>query len=239
MQLSDAQDAEIIQPQIADSQQAETEDPQEKNWRGLREALRESKESARRSEQTIEELKQALQQAIQPRAVEENDDPWEGLQEDDVLEVAKAKKVVSREAERVAKKAVAEALKKQQSSPEALEASARSKYKNFDDVMSQENIETIIKTNPLVHQTVMRSANPIEAAYHFIANSAAFERKAQSKVNTMVDKAKIQENLQKPKNPNQIAANQDATSTVGFARLSKQQQKELWVEHNKKLGRRC
>lgn len=223
---------EVVEPQLENSEQ---EDPQEKNWRNLRQSLAEQKELSARQHQTIEELKTALSAIAQPKVQEE--DPWEGLEDEEALEVRKAKEIFTKSTSKIVKKAVEEALHQHAKSPQALEQKARSSHSDFDSVMTAENIETILKKNPLVHRAILSSDDPFEGAYQYIVNSAAFANKQNASQKHVAEKAKFQENQKKPKSANEVN-NVQAKSASGFAKLSKQQQAELWADHCKRLGRR-
>ncbi|MHB1059860.1 MAG: hypothetical protein ACYC0F_18460 [Rhodanobacter sp.] len=204
------------------------------------ESIRNMREIIKMSRETNERLAQELNQLRQSNIPKEDeDDPWKDLDDNEALEVSQAKKIFQKQAQKLAKKAAEEAVSKIQSNPNYLEDRARGRYKDFDDVMSQENIQQIINSDPVLHRTIMKSEDPIEAAYKIISRSADYDkRKAEKNNKYMADKAKLQEIQSKPKNPNNVIVPSDATSAVGFGRLSKNQQKELWTEHNRKLGRR-
>lgn len=241
---------EVVEPQVEHSEQEVKKKDKDENIANMREVIRQSKEQLARQNQQIEELRmqqQSLSQSIQAKSLPEEEDPWNGLEDDDGLEVKKAKEIFSKSLEKAIPKAVKKALedheKKQKSDPVYLENEARKRHSDLDEVLAQENIDAIINKVPAVHQAILSSPDPIEAAYQFISNSAAFERKKQSRSSDMVEKAKLQENLKKPKSPNQLSQNQAVSSTPattagGFSRLTKQQQKEQWTEHNRRLGRR-
>lgn len=229
---------EVITPQPESSGQAGSEQSfQDRNWAQVREVMKEFKQESARKDQTIEELRQTIQKFMEPKPAPE-EDPWAGLGDDDLLEVSKAKQAVAKEAERAARRAMEERTRKERSDPAYLEREARSRHSDFDSVVTPEHIEAIIKSDPLVHQSIMRADDPIEAAYRFISKSAEYHRRQSASKVDMVEKAKLKENQTKPKSPNELSRSQGVTSAVGFGRLSKQQQRELWTEHQRKLGRR-
>jgi len=236
----------VVDAEKNHSEQSDKSFSQAENWKRANEALREAREREARQSQQIESLTKTVEQLIQSKqAPEVEDDPWLGLDDDEAFEVRKAKEVVSKAIPKAVKKALEEHTKKLQederkvrTSPDYLEKQARSKYEDFDQVMTNENIDDIIKKVPSVHKAILQGEDPIDAAYQFIISSSAYERKKQVKQTNMVEKAKFAENQTKPKSPNQTAVNQNATAANNFGRLTKDQQKELWIDHNKKLGRR-
>lgn len=228
------------------SEQSDKAFTQAENWKRANEALKDAREREARQNQQIDSLTKTVEQLIQSKQQPQvEDDPWHGLDDDEAFEVRKAKEVVSKAIPKAVKKALEEHTKQQEeearkvkSSPDYLEKQARSKYEDFDSVMTNENIDDIIKKVPSVHKAILNGEDPIDAAYQFIINSSAYERKKATKNTNMVEKTKFADNQTKPKSPNQTAVNQNVTAANNFGRLTKEQQKELWIDHNKKLGRR-
>lgn len=235
--------AELVkqQPQDHETNQ-ESEDTQSRDWRGMRNALKEAKETSRRQQQELEDIRYSLRN--REKAAEPEVDPWAGMEDDEVMEVKKAKTVMSKAIQRETKKAVEEALQRQKSDPRYLEQEARRRYSDFDDVMSPENVSEIVLKIPSVHDAIMKGSDPIDAAYHFISNSKVYSAKQSSKNNYELDKAIHEDKASKPKSPNQLSKSQGvdskypAASANGFSRLTKEQQRALWTDHNKRLGRR-
>jgi hypothetical protein len=235
----------VVEPQV-DGQEQQV-DSRDENIRNMREIIKANHQLIARQNQQLEEINARFnsmqQQTPQP---EPEEDYFQGMDDEDALEVKQVKKVLPKEVERAVKKAL-DADKKQKSLAEqkAFEAinASKEKYDDFDEVMAKDNIDSIITNVPAVYRLVQNSPDPIEAAYHLIKNSAAYERKKTSKAQNMVEKAKLQENQSKPKSPNSVAPTQSTVANVNveagtFSRLTKSQQKELWTEHNRKLGRR-
>lgn len=218
-----------------------TEDQQEKNWGALRQVVAESKEETARVKRQLEEMQRLMDAQRNPIApppsVEE--DPWEGLEDNDLIEVKKGRHVIAKTVTKEVKRALQEERQKQMSDPNYLEQKARQRHADFDQVVSQENIDSIIKKTPSIHSAILKSDDPIEAAYEYITNSAAYATKKTTQAQNMVEKAKVAENLKKPKSPNTVTPSSSVSTASGFGKLSKEQQKQLWIEHNKKLGRSC
>lgn len=229
---------EVINP--PENQPSEQEDvspnPQAEHFRQMRDALKESREQTARHQSEIEQLKHAFAQSSNAKAPEDN--PWAGLEPTELIEVAKAQEIFAKVADKAAEKKYRELRQKENSDPAYLEERAKNKHDDFDSVMTAEHIDAIIKANPLVHQGLMRSDDPIEAAYQFIKNSSHFVSKQKKTSNFMTEKAKVKDNQTKPKSPNELSQTQGMVTTSNFPRLTKEQKKELWTDHNKRLGRR-
>jgi glutamine synthetase type III len=238
----------VVEPQVDHSEHEIKKSDKDENLANMRDIIRASKDLIARQNQELEEMR-AAKQASQMKHIpqEQEEDYFNGLDEEDALEVKKAKEIFPKAVNNAVKKALEAKDRKdreaQQKQLDIIQA-AKKRYDDFDEVMAQENVDSIITKVPAVHQVVSQSSDPIEAAYQLIKNSAAYERKKQSKVpNNMVEKAKLEENQRKPKSPNALPQSQNVVASIdatagNFGRLTKQQQKELWTDHNKRLGRR-
>lgn len=217
-----------------------TEDQQEKNWGALRQVVAESKEETARVKRQLEEMQRLMDAQRNPTVPPKAEvDHWEGLEDNDLIEVKKAKDLFPKMVQKETERALAEYHRKQMSDPKYLEQKARQRHADFDQVVSQENIDSIIKKTPSIHSAIMKSDDPIEAAYEYITNSAAYATKKTTQAQNMVEKAKVAENLKKPKSPNAVTPSSSVSTASGFGKLSKEQQKQLWIEHNRKLGKSC
>lgn len=223
---------EVIEPQ-AEEGLGSKESYQDRNWAEARNVIKEATERNRRLEQEVESLRRAFEAKSAPP----EEDPWKGLEEDDVLEVKHAKAVVGKIAEKHAEKAVKAALEQQRRDPAYLEQQAKARHADYDQVLTPEHIEWLTK-NPFMHQAVLKADDPIEAAYQVISESAYYQQKKAVKGQHLVEKAKLKENQAKVKEPQTVAQDQALGSPNHFGRLSKEEKRQLWVDHNKRLGKR-
>lgn len=207
------------------------EEIQTDNWRETRELLAEQKAVMERLTRENAELRQNVQYAMnqpQQRASEDDDGPLDVYAEDfDKKLERKLEKTIERTYEKIEQK--------KKSDPAYLEAQAKAKYNDFDAVMTPDNIDTIIKSNPLVYNAVMQSGQPLEAAYALIKGSAAYQSKQQKPMTTMdrlagEERQKMAENASKPKAPQQLARSQTISNVMGFARLTPSQAAEVHAE---------
>jgi hypothetical protein len=203
------------------------EDAQAANWREVNKLLKEQKAALEQHAREKEELKYMLQQAIQKPQVEEEDEEIDIYAEDFGSKL-------ERKLERAVEKTFDKIEKKKKNDPVYLENQARKKFSDFDSVMTPEHIDTIIKSNPLVHQAVMASGAPLEAAYQLISQSALYQSK-QTKSNTSArlvaeERQKLAENLGKPRSSNSVPRSQAISAVHGFGRLSAAQAKEIHAE---------
>lgn len=237
MQPADTQ-SEEVQDVAALAVPEVQEDPQEKNWRETNRILKEQKAAierlAREKEEMAHEMRQVLQGLQKPQAEEEDD-------EIDVYAPDFGRKL-ERKVERAIEKTHARLEEKRRSDPAYLEEQARKRYADFDSVVTSENIDSIIKSNPIVHRSVMASGAPLEAAYEFIKSSAAFQSKQSASTLTQKlasdDRRKLAENSSKPKSAASMPRSTAVSSAAGFRRLTKEQCAEINRDTNRILGRR-
>ena len=204
------------------------EEIQAQNWTETRRLLAEQKAAIERLAREKEEMQAMMQQAFQrpPRQEEEDE-------EMDVYSPDFGRKL-ERKLEKAVEKTYEKIEQKRKSDPTYLEEQARKKYSDFDQVMTTEHIDTIIKSNPLVHKSVMASGQPLEAAYEFIKASAAYHNKQGAKNVTQrlvsEEKARFEQNQTKPKSPNSVGRSQAISAVSGFGRLTREQAAEIHAE---------
>lgn len=208
-----------------DAPETTQEDAQAQNWREVNRLLKEQKAAIDRISREKEEMAAMLQQAFQKPQQEE----------DDELDVyspdfgTKLEKKVSRAIE----KSYEAYEQKKRSDPAYLEEQARKKYSDFDSVMTNENIDSIIKSNPLVHKSVMASGAPLEAAYEFIKSSAAYQSKVAPTVSQKLaadERKKMAEKQATPKSAASVPRSQAISNVMGFPRLTPSQAAEIHAE---------
>jgi hypothetical protein len=122
-------------------------------------AQRNFKELERRkneAERRAQELEARLLEI--ERAKQSQPDEFDSLADDDTVEAKHLKKL----------KREIEALKNQKKPALSEEDIARIKYRDYDEYVSDETVETHLLSNPALAQMVRKSDNPYEAAYQLL-----------------------------------------------------------------------
>lgn len=189
----------VVEPEAENSVQEEAkveppkEDSQEKNWRETRATLKEQ-------QREIRGLKERLEQREAPREAprKEEDDYSEisRLSKDDLLTVSQAEKLAGFQA----RKMIDEALRKKDASQ--VEERLRLKYTDFDEVLSEDNVEYLIKNEPTLVKSIQNNPDPFvqaEAAYR-LAKKFCPGDTMEAKIN----EKKIEENQKKPLSSNAV-----------------------------------
>lgn len=210
---------------VPDNQPMVEEDIQERNWKETNKLLKEQKAAIDRLAREKDEMVAMLQQM--------NNRPAQQEEEDDEIDVYSPDfgRKLERRLERAVEKTYAKIEEKKKNDPAYLEEQARKRYSDFDSVMTADNIDEIIKSNPLVHKSVMSSGAPLEAAYEFIKSSAAYQNKANqnSVTNRLVseERKRLADNKAVPKSSNALPRSQAISNATGFSRMSKEQMEEV------------
>lgn len=176
-------EAQQEQPQV--QQKAVQSDAAEKNWRETRQALREQ-------QTLIKELKSQIEMR---KESPEQEDPLASLSHDDVLTRAQAERL----AEIKARQIVEETMKKQHN--DTAEERIRLRYPDFDDVLTDQNIEYLRKTKPSLVRSVLTNSDAYsqaEAAYELAKAFCPQNDEARENMK------KIEENKQKPISSNAV-----------------------------------
>lgn len=178
----------------------ESEDTfQQRNFANLRKAKETLEQENDQLKRTLEEI----QRRLSPKQPEtEPDDGLSDLADDDILTAAQARKL----AEKTAKKVLEETRKAQEK--QMYPQTAKSKYPDMDEVLTQENLKEFEQNNPVMAQVIyeagqMGKINPYEAAYQAIKNSPQYQSKSAKKA-VEKDSKTLQENLSKPVSSNAI-----------------------------------
>jgi len=147
----------------------------------FREARKLMQEQSRRI-QELEQREYQRNQVQQPEPVDE----LAGLGQEDYLTRKQAEALAIRKAQE---------LMAQQEYATA-EDRVRLKYKDYDDIVTDENIEELIKDDHEVADLIKSSQNPYASAYKLIKKSAFYNEKSKKKAPDLTDK--VVKNTQKP-----------------------------------------
>lgn len=194
----------------------------DRNWEEAREVLRLQK-------QRILELEERLAKQNQPPPQEEKDD-FDGLEDDDVLPVRKAKELKKeiRQVKEEAKQIVQEYMQQQTILQD--EQRMRAKHEDFDFVIENFCVP-MIKNEPALAYKIQTSKNPAETAYKLAKLSDEYEE-SMKKQQTSPKAEKIIKNSSRPVSSNAVSSSLK-TQADDFSKLSPQQ---IW-EMSQKYAR--
>ena len=191
-QAEDTPEPEQPQETPLEATRRENQEASERNWRETRHALKEQ-------QQLIRELKSQLDTKSVPPQKEL--DILSSLAQDDVLTRAQAERL----AELKARQIVEETLNKRHN--DTAEDRIKAKYPDFDDVLTEQNIEFLRKNKPGLVRSVLANPDPYfqaESAYELI--KAFCPQNDESRENMK----KIEENQKKPLSSNAVKKSSSA-----------------------------
>lgn len=211
----DVKTQEVVTPVEATESQKPQEIPEAKS-----DSERDSREyNWRKMEQKVNELERKNQEMA--RIVEEKANPPQPaepdelsqLQADDLVTVSQVDKL----AEKRAKKIVDAALAKREK--DALPQQTKAKYEDYDQVVTNDNINLLVQEDPDLEHDIQVSKNPFARAYKEIKKSRFYQERMKNKTNT----EKIDNNSNKPVSSNTLAKQSPLSHANAFATFSKEE----------------
>lgn len=158
---------ENAQPSSQEKVEEQRPSSEDRNWKEVREIMQQQK-------QKITELEERLLQK-EKSSTQEND-PYAGLSDEDIITVADTKKIVSQ----VARKAAAEVVEEKQKK-RAIEE-VPNQFNDYNEVIKL--VDDYVKENPAAEAAIVQSPNPRLTAYHMVKSSALYQRKIAAKSNS-------------------------------------------------------
>ncbi len=212
---------EVVPPlegQAVDTQATEQQvskesrpDSQEKNWKEVRDIMQQQR-------QEIAELKRQMLEKEQPNIQTHEQNPLEGLAEDDVLTVADAKKLASQIARQTAMDIVHEREKKV-----AIEQ-VPNQYSDYQDVIKY--VDELVKENPALETAILNSPNPRLTAYQMIKSSHLYQ-KQQTSGTISPDAQRAINNSQKPISSQSVGTTSPLNDMQKYEKMTKDRAAEI------------
>lgn len=188
----------------------------EYNFRELREKMEAQTKLINEQQNRIRDLENSPK--YQPQEEEADYDDLDSLSKDDYLTVKQAEKLALRKAEELIK----------QREIETLEDRIRLKYKDYDDVVNNENVQKLIEDDQVLADALRYSPDPYSTAYKLIKKSTFYKEKQEGE--KYKDEAKsIQKNSQKPVSSNAVQSKPLARANA-YAAMDKQEMDSLFQE---------
>lgn len=213
---------EVVTPESKETgeKQEISQEPQkgssEYNFREMRKALEEQ-------QRKIRELEGALSQ----QNASSHEDEDEQLSGDDFLTVKQAEKLALRKAQELI----------QQREVATLEDRMRLKFKDYDEVVTEENVKQLIEDDQDLAYTLQNSPNPYAAAYKFIKKSSFYKGAEDMAQKRAKEAERITKNTQKPASANAIPSKPFSEANK-FAAFSDAEMKAVYREMMESASRR-
>ena len=210
------------QEEIQEVQQRKRNDA-EYNWNEARRKMEQLERKSREQEEMIARLQQPKEEA---------DDELNNLAEDDILTVSQARKLATKMAKQVANEAI------RQREALTVDDRLRSKFSDYDQVVTTENIELLKQNDPELALSLQRlSDDPYAqsiAAYKLLKNTGYG---APTKIAApTLEKKKALENSQKPLSVNTVTKQSAIGNAHAFENgLTPDLKKQLWADMQKAM----
>lgn len=222
VQSADSEQPSERQEEIQEVQQRKRNDA-EYNWSEARRKMEQLERKSREQEEMIARLQQ-------PK--EETDDELNNLAEDDILTVSQARKLATKMAKQVANEAI------RQREALTVDDRLRSKFSDYDQVVTTENIELLKQNDPELALSLQRlSDDPYAqsiAAYKLLKNTG-YGAPVKSAAPTL-EKKKALENSQKPLSVNTVTKQSAIGNAHAFENgLTPDLKKQLWADMQKAM----
>ena len=192
--------------------------------------FREMRRIIQRQQQQIDELSSSVSKVPE--------EPEEEIPDDEIPNVKQVRKLIDREA-----KKKAEELFRQRDLAN-YEEKLKRKYKDFDSVVTKENVEELVFGNECLLKRLQKlhNENPLEAnelAYGLIKKSAFFVNNQKKIAKKTTDKNQVAENLAKPVAGHALGATPTPLQQVSsFKSMTPEEKQKLWQEMQASAGRR-
>jgi hypothetical protein len=216
---------EVVQPsneeQVQQQAQSEPEEgSKEYNFREMRRAMQEQ-------QRELYELRNYV--AYQSQAPQQKQEEDVRFDKDDIPTWGQLEKVIDKKAEAKARELM------QQQQADELEDRVRVRIKDYDDVVTEENVKTLFE-DPILTEAIKHAPDPYSAAYKMIKGSHFYNQKIVPPKKNL-DAEKIVKNAQKPMSSNAVRSEaiQNATS---YASYSEDEKQSAWRRMNEASKRR-
>ena len=175
------------------SQETEKEDENAKSWREVRQQMKEQKRMLRAQQAEIERLSKP------PAPIEP--DEFESVDESEYLNAGKTRKMIAREAERIAKANVESILAEREKS--RFHERLKSKFSDFDDVVNAESLALLDENEPELAEAISQVKDPYKQGlqcYKMLKNSDLLDKLPNRRRSKETEK-KLKENENKLPSP--------------------------------------
>lgn len=163
------EDSDQSQPHVETSNDYH-DDVQERNWRQARQQMREQQAMLKAQQELIDRLQS---QGHAPPTQDELDT----LDESEYLNAGRMKKLIAKEAERIAADRVQAAMAEQEKS--RFHERLKSKFSDFDSVVTPESLSLLEEEDPELAEVISQVSDPYKAGlqvYKYLKNSPILEK---------------------------------------------------------------
>lgn len=217
---SEQHEEEVQEEEVVEEQQ---EDPQERNWRAMRQRQQELEAEIRRRDEMLEMALKGHQEQ-KPQIAEEPDDP-----DDEYVPAGRVRKIASKSVKPLEEKIHELETKLAQQEQQKRLESLRTKYSDFDDVVNIETLELLEKQEPDLAQTISEIKDPYKLglqSYKYIKALGLNDQLPNARRKKEVDK-KLKKNAKSVQSPQAYEKRPVAQAMVSTAADQKRLYEEM------------
>ncbi len=211
----DVKEQEVVEP--AEEATESTPKPQETEVGSKEYNFRKMEQKALQQDNQIYELNQQLQRLQAPKQQEEVD-PFAELQKDDLVTFGQVENLIDARAEKKTQAALEKEFQKREAAQQPVQV--KQQYKDYDQIVTPENIEQLIKEDPELEELISKSRNPYDRAYKEVKKSNFFREKSANREN----EEKLEENSKKPVSSNSVGSQRPLSQANSYSK------EELYAE---------
>ena len=206
----DVKEQEVVTPEENGATET-TDQPKEPDVGSKEYNFRQMEQKMQRLERQNYELMQEMQKAQTP-PVQQEPDELSQLEADDLVTFGQ----VSKYTEKLAQKKVSELLEQELEKRERAKQPhvVKSKFEDYDQVVTAENIEQLIKEDPELEELIQKSKNPYERAYREVKKSDFW--RARTSANAVGKR--VEENSKKPISSNAAGSQRPLSQANSYSR---------------------
>lgn len=191
-------------------------------------ALRAQRDELRQQNNWFQQQMQVMQQQKAPVQAQEEEFDFRSLEDEefpDGKKVSKAFNALDKKLKQYDKK-----LSEKDHKIAILEAAMQ--HKDFNDIVTTENIKKYIESDEDNLESVQKAANPGLKIYNLIKKSAAYQKDKEIIKSTSQEKQRVEEQALKPKSSS-LGVRSEAVSTaaaISNSKMTREQKNALWLE---------
>ncbi len=157
------------------------------------------------------ELMQEVQRSQAPKK-QELPDPFAELEKDDLITFGQVEEYTTRMAEKKTQEYLERELNKREEATQP--ARAKQQYSDFDQIVTEENIQLLIKEDPELELLIQNAPNKFTRAYKEIKKSDFFRERGANKQNEQ----KLEENSRKPTSSNSLGSQRPLSQANSYSK---------------------
>ena len=220
-------DEEVVAPEAEGTSEIKAQSQSQEPEYGSKEYnMREMRKLIEKQDREIQELRTFAYQHMQPQAQKEEVEEEDYPDKDGYMTRQQTERVIQRQAQELL----------QQQEIANLEDKTRLRFKDYDEIVTEDNVKKLIDDDRDLADSIKSSPNPYATAYKMIKKSSFYQENTKQKPRKE-EAEKILKNAQKPVSANTVQARPLAQANA-YANFTEQEKVDVYREMMQYAGRR-